>query len=646
MAWKQPPFTPTDEQTRIAEAQARRVIVEANAGVGKTTSLCLRVLRLVREGGADPARILMLTFTEPGAEAIRRTLLRLGAPASLCDRLRLGTFDQFCAARLRRMGEAPALELRQPEQLKGAVLAAIEAARAQAHARHGDDFKLHGTGHLIVERLLKDFERLKGALVLQRQGEDFRLTPEAALDTGFDYTTLAIFSAYEADRLGGGPGRDEVRFRAAGDATYDMARALTAEDPAFGYDNHPLRVGALQAVFVDEFHDMNWAMATVLRELLAQYPAVPFTGVGDVDQVIHAESGADSYFLRAGFDIEFGKAERMTLTHAQRFGPGIAEALGAFARKAYPSHPQRAGRLEVLAIDNALELALHIKGVCAERQQRDAKAPLNEVAVLLRHPNAALDLEYRLLNAGVDYETAGFAAYTSRPEVLFVRMLLAAAVGHADAFTARSLEAAKLATWEFIGGALPAPGGADDPDTRAKIVAAPAGAFQQFMLEDLLARTPRPEGAGFVREALAIAASDRVPDVATALKALRMRRLAEHVLVKAEAIRDAADSVLALERIVARENFLSITEMLGAIRAQEDRAQEDWTSKRRIVLSTIEQAKGLEYEHVIIPGLNQGEFDGADEDERHRFYVAVSRAKQVAQLVHDGARPSRFLQPG
>lgn len=645
MAWKQAPFTLTDEQSRIERATARRVIVEANAGVGKTTALCLRVLRMVREQGADPARILMLCFTEPGAAAIQRTLARLGAPASLVQRLRLGTFDQFCAARLRRMGEAPSLEPNRPEQLKPAVLAAIEAAREHAESRFADDFKLHGSGHLIVERLLKDFERIKGALVLRRQGEDFRLTPEASLDTGIDFTTLAIFSAYEADRLGGGPGRDEVRFRAPGDATYDMARALTADDPAFGYENHPLRVGALHAVIVDEFHDMNWAMATVLRELLAQYPDVPFTGVGDVDQVIHAESGADAYFLRAGFDVEFGRAERMTLTHAQRFGPGIAEALGRFARKPYPAHPRREGRLEVLAIDDALDLALHIQQVCAERLQRDGKASLSEVAVLLRHPNAALELEYRLLNAGAYYETAGFTPYMSRPEVLFVRMLLAAAVGCEDAFTPRSFEAAKLATWEFIGGALPAPGGVDDPDTLSKILNAPPAAFQQFMLEDLLARTPRAEGAGFVRAAKALAASDRVPDVAPALEALRMRRLAEHVLVKAEAIRDAEDSVRGLGRIVRRSNFLSITEMLGAIRAQEEQQQGDWSSKRRFVLSTIEAAKGLEYDHVIVPGLNQGEFDGADEDERHRFYVAVSRAKQVVQLIHDGPRPSRFL-PG
>ena len=647
MAWKQAPFTPTEEQARIEQAAAQRVIVEANAGVGKTTVLCLRALRMIGQG-VDPRRILMLSFTRAGCEAIRRTLRRHGASAGVCDSLRIGTFDEFCAARLRKMEGVAVPMLTRPEEVRESVLAAIATARAQAKAR-GEDLNLGGTGHLIVEQLLKDFERIKGSLALRRQGEDFRLTPESAEDTGFPYPTLAIFTAYEADRLETGSDRHEVAFRYLGDATYDMACALTAEDPTFGVDNHPLRMGAIQAIFVDEFHDMNWAMATVLKAVLGQYPEVPFTGVGDVDQVIHTESGADAYFLRNGFKIEFGRAERLTLTHAQRFGPGIADLLGGFARKAYPAHAGRAGRIEVLRIDSTLELALHIRAVRDRRMAESQKTPLNEIAVLLRHPSAALHLEYQLANRGVDYETAGFASYTSRPEVLFVRLLLAAAVNCQDAFTPASFEAAKLAAWEFIGGALPQPDGGDDPETRAKILRAPVSAFQQFMLEDLLTRTPRTAGAERIRTAMAIASTDRVPDVVAALEALQMGALAAQVLVRKEDARAAADSVRGLEEIVMRENFLSITEMLGVIRAQEERRQDDWTARERIVLSTIEHAKGLEFEHVIVPGLGGDKldgtekFDGLDEDERHRFYVAVSRAKQVVELVH-GEEPGRLLQ--
>src|ERR1700761_8495276 len=98
---KTSPLVPTPEQARIEQSSAPRILIEANAGVGKTATLCLRALRLV-DGGVDPARIVMLAYSEPGAEAIVRSFERLGATATLRRRIRVGTFEDFCAARLAR----------------------------------------------------------------------------------------------------------------------------------------------------------------------------------------------------------------------------------------------------------------------------------------------------------------------------------------------------------------------------------------------------------------------------------------------------------------------------------------------------------------------------------------------------------------
>ena len=133
-----------------------------------------------------------------------------------------------------------------------------------------------------------------------------------------------------------------------------------------------------------------------------------------------------------------------------------------------------------------------------------------------------------------------------------------------------------------------------------------------------------------------------VAGVRDALQALDMRALAAHVFVDAEAVRDAGDSARGLERMLARHAFASVPELLSTIRAQEER-QQTGPAAERIVLSTIARAKGLEYEHVIVPGLDRGAFDGADEDERHLFYVAVSRARRVVELVHRPGRASRYI---
>jgi len=54
-------------------APGRPLLIIAGAGAGKTQTLAYRVARLVA-AGADPERILLLTFTRRAAEAIRRTL--------------------------------------------------------------------------------------------------------------------------------------------------------------------------------------------------------------------------------------------------------------------------------------------------------------------------------------------------------------------------------------------------------------------------------------------------------------------------------------------------------------------------------------------------------------------------------------------
>ncbi|WP_300409716.1 ATP-dependent helicase [Lagierella sp.] len=70
-----------------------------------------------------------------------------------------------------------------------------------------------------------------------------------------------------------------------------------------------------------------------------------------------------------------------------------------------------------------------------------------------------------------------------------------------------------------------------------------------------------------------------------------------------------------------------------------------------IFISTVHQSKGLEYDHVIITDLVDGEFPIYNEEntnmeeERRLFYVAVTRAKKHLTLLIPKARMSRKIQP-
>lgn len=106
------------------------------------------------------------------------------------------------------------------------------------------------------------------------------------------------------------------------------------------------------------------------------------------------------------------------------------------------------------------------------------------------------------------------------------------------------------------------------------------------------------------------------------------------------------------------ETFLSDLTLQGVTDAEAEGAEE---FDGRVVLSTVHQAKGLEWEVVFIIGLNDGRFPSAkalknddEEEERRLFYVGTTRTKEALYLCYPVAaenwhaigflRPSRFIK--
>ncbi|PTT83856.1 hypothetical protein DBR42_15605 [Pelomonas sp. HMWF004] len=103
-----------------------------------------------------------------------------------------------------------------------------------------------------------------------------------------------------------------------------------------------------------------------------------------------------------------------------------------------------------------------------------------------------------------------------------------------------------------------------------------------------------------------------------------------------------ADNVTQLHRVAMAEG----AGVAGAFRvfAQMDAARQGKRANDRVVLSSIEVAKGLEFDHVLIPHLTAGEFGAGSTENRNLLYVALTRARQRLTLGFDPARPSRFLR--
>lgn len=126
------------------------------------------------------------------------------------------------------------------------------------------------------------------------------------------------------------------------------------------------------------------------------------------------------------------------------------------------------------------------------------------------------------------------------------------------------------------------------------------------------------------------------------------KALASRVLVRKEDILQVRDNVHAFFRTVVDEG-LSVDRAFRMISDMDvTRRRAVMAARRsRVVLSSIEASKGLEFDHVVIPGLSQGEFAGPGVDraqERNLLYVAMTRARRRLTLCFDPDRPATLLR--
>lgn len=634
----------THEQNLICSSNFLQLIIEANAGAAKTTSAAMKIAMLISKG-MDPSKIVALSFSEPGVQAYRNAFQKIGIPAKIASSIRVGTFEEFCTARLRKLEGVDVKQTTRPEEVREFVLTAINEARTWASNKFGTELSIDGTGELAVEGLLDEFEQIKGSMVLRRQDEDFRISPDGAIAIDRSFTTLAILKVYERQRLVCvDDGGEHPRFRYSGDATYDLANIITADDPCFTYETHPLRLN-LQAVILDEMHDTNWAMFNVLKELLAVNEGAFFLGVGDRDQVIHAQHGAESYFMEEGFDTHIGKPQRLKLTESFRFGRKVSNPLSEYSGKEYPVHQENISQVTVKKATETIDVLALINSTVAAYPN----SPKSQIAVLLRHPSAAVELEHALRSRSIRYQAVDFTTYLERPEVLYARTLLGYAVGLEEFNVKPVAHLAKRATWAFMSSS-------SELDQLEKsrlsenVETAQFSRFAEFILPDalelnevgLFSRAVDDSTRRRLHSVLDLAASDDIKCLQRVFDFLDIESSARRVFVRSGDSQDAGASIAGL--VKASKDYSSISQFLRSLMMHDHVSHSDRFTGERIVLSSIPAAKGLEFDHVVIPDIDEANFDGNIRDERNLFYVAVSRARHTLTLTYRSSEPSSYLR--
>ncbi|MEB3414675.1 UvrD-helicase domain-containing protein [Alteriqipengyuania sp. WL0013] len=605
------------------------VLMLAGAGTGKTAALTHRLAHIVRERMAWPSEILCVTFTNKAAREMRDRVSKLTGGA-LEGMPWLGTFHSIGAKMLRRHAELVGLE----------------------------------PNYTIIDT--DDQLRLLKALITEAGLDEKRFPARqlAGLIDGWKNRGLnpADLTAIDNEAYGNGKGqamyaRYQERLKQLnacdfGDLLLHMLNILRQHrDVLESYQKR------FKYVLVDEYQDTNAVQYLWLR-LIAQ-ERKNICVVGDDDQSIYSWRGAEvANILR--FEKDFPGAKVVRLEQNYRSTPQILAAAGGLI----DANSQRLGKtlwtelpegekVRVIGVWDAPEEARRV-GEEIERLEREG-ASLDEVAILVRASYQTREFEDRFIQIGLNYRIIGGFRFYERAEIR-------------DA----------LAYLRVI--AQP-----QDDLAFERIYNQPKRGLGAKTLEKMhqhARRTQQPLAAA----SLELADSDELPvrarnTIAALLHDfLRWRDMAEQVspaellrnvlaesgydaMLEADRTAEAAGRAENLSELArAMEEYDTLGDFLEhvALVMDNDANAED----EKVTIMTIHAAKGLEFDHVFLPGWEDGVFPSQRaldegglaslEEERRLAYVAITRARRRCTILHAANRriygqwtssiPSRFVE--
>ncbi len=628
-------------------------LVIAGAGSGKTRTLTYRVAYLL-EQGIPADRILLLTFTNKAAgEMMRRVGDLLGHELrSLWG----GTFHSIGARILRLHAEAVGYQrdftILDRDDAQDLIKACVTAAGIEIKGTHfpkpavlNEIFSLTANTHKPVEELVAGqfsyFSEFVTRIVELARGYAARKRATNAMD--FD-DLLALWLKLLQDH----PGlREQYQRR-------------------------------FQFILVDEYQDTNQLQSDLIDLLAEKHHNV--TVVGDDAQSIYAWRGANFANILE-FPRRYPGAKVFKIETNYRSTPeilGVANAaiaanVNQFAKELAPARKSGV-KPALVACQDAAQQAAFIAQRALEL--REEGLGLNHVAVLYRSHFHALELQLELtrqqipfsITSGIRFfeqahikDATAYLKFVANPrdEISFKRLaqLLPgiAAKGADRLFQLFQSKSRGDGTQIKIGNQSGPP-----PVVSCQIAAAlqacsrsvpkkAAVAWTQFVatISQLEAPAIRKNAAKMLR----LVMDAGYDDYLKATYDNYGRRLDE--------IQQLAEFAFQFGEV---EEFLTQLALLTNVEAEDDNAARNDVEKLR--LSTIHQAKGLEFDAVFVIMLCDGMFPSArslesnagEEEERRLFYVAITRAKNELYLTYplirggfgnSGAEafqsPSRFL---
>lgn len=599
------------EQCAAATAGDGPLLVLAAAGTGKTRTLVHRVAYLIEQGVA-PDRILLLTFTNRAAREMRERAEKLVGDA--VSSIWSGTFHSICARLLRRygagLGYAPGFQILDEDDQKKLIGDLIKAT-----VKDPKDFVKRD----LVAKMISEAanERRAVADVARRW-----LTKAAGVDPE---KVAEIAAKYEARKR-------ELGAMDFDDLLVNGLKLLTSEKTA--RIREMLQEHFLY-VLVDEYQDTNGLQAEFTDILAAKHRNI--LAVGDDFQCIYTWRGAQIENILE-FPRRWEGCRTIKLERNYRSVPEVLDVANVVMKDS-PNQfektlrPNRGGRGEkpvVYRVYDAKTMANEIYKLVM--QARDLGYRFSDMAVLYRSHFQSIDVQLTLARLKVPFRITSGVGVFEQIHVKDVLAYLRLVVNPADELSFLRFvellpgvgEKSAQTYWERLGRNFDGRSG-ECRDALGKLLGAKA-------------RPLWPPLAKCLECAYDHLAADEVGELIEDFCDL----FYEDYLRKAWDDAEAEDRLADLKELAAQiagnegglEAFLSDVALMTNLDVKKNDPTLD-----RLTLSTIHQAKGMEWPVVFVPWLSEGLFpsgkaveEGRMDEERRLFYVVVTRAKDALYM--------------
>ena len=617
-----------EQQRQAVVHEGSPLLILAGAGSGKTRVITTKIAYLIGEKQVNPYSILSVTFTKKAANEMRERAVKM---EPLAEKAQIRTFHSFGSWFLRKYYE--------------------EAGVEQSFTVYDDDDMA-----ILVRKAEPGLSQKESKLAAHQiaLAKDYCLTPKddlAIIASEFDLPD--IYAKYEA------------RLRSTGNVDFGdlimMPVTVMEECSQIAAQIHT-RFGV---IMVDEYQDSNIAQYKLLQKISGvqegynNYVCV----VGDDDQSIYKFRGAEVQNILT-FSNKFPGTQIIRLERNYRSTSEILDAASLVVNK-------NSGRLgKTLVADRGsggMPVLAYLADQNAEvmfaseliRKHVEEGGKYSDWAILYRTNAQSLGFEKDFLHKHIPYVVVGSLKFyereeikdalsylalcaNPRDEISFRRIINKPARGLGEKTQDKILDAAKI---EQSDGTVSYKSLLETLSSRKSELSKKAaeGADTFIKLYETLSKGFNAEKklSDFIEKVIQTSGLDEYHKASDEIEGTqRLQNLQE-------LINSAVPYECSLDGLVA---FLDAINLDRSLELQSEEAAED-----SVTLITLHNTKGLEYNNVIITGLEQGVFPrenkvGADlEEERRLFYVGITRARNELYVTSTAQRVlyghTQFMTP-